>query len=351
MPKDWSTSGRDLDLYLDLDTARGRRAGLEEALRDAIRVGRLAPRTALPSTRSLAQYLGFARGTVSAAYDQLVAEGYLITRRGSGTMVADVPPPPAGPAGFAPPAAVPRHDLRPGRPDLTTRLYVRAGRSFRFPNTDELFGFDPITYATIFRGDLKPQEGTNREIGAYWNAASVSLHADLYRTDLTDEIAYDGTTYTNVNLPATRHQGLELDGHWRLSPAWSSRFAYTYTDATYRRGADAGKRIPSVPRNHAALTLTWHGGRAGTWSALVDYTGPQRYSGDDANLLATEPGYTTVDLRADWDIKPWRLTARVTNLFDRHYATYAGYSTAYADYYYYPADPRSLFVSARYTFR
>ena len=120
MPKDWSTSGRDLDLYLDLDTARGRRAGLEEALRDAIRVGRLAPRTALPSTRSLAQYLGFARGTVSAAYDQLVAEGYLITRRGSGTRVADVPPPPAGPVGFAPPAAVPRHDLRPGRPDLTT---------------------------------------------------------------------------------------------------------------------------------------------------------------------------------------------------------------------------------------
>ncbi|HCU96409.1 MAG TPA: GntR family transcriptional regulator, partial [Actinobacteria bacterium] len=109
-----------MDLYLDLDTARGRRAGLEEALRDAIRVGRLAPRTALPSTRSLAQYLGFARGTVSAAYDQLVAEGYLITRRGSGTRVADVPPPPAGPVGFAPPAAVPRHDLRPGRPDLTT---------------------------------------------------------------------------------------------------------------------------------------------------------------------------------------------------------------------------------------
>lgn len=38
------------------------------------------------------------RGTVSAAYDQLVTEGYLITRRGSGTRVADVPLPPAGPA-------------------------------------------------------------------------------------------------------------------------------------------------------------------------------------------------------------------------------------------------------------
>jgi len=79
----WATFG--VDLHLDLDSATGRRSGLERALRDAVRSGRLAPGARLPSTRALATELGLSRGTVSAAYDQLVAEGYLAARRGSGT--------------------------------------------------------------------------------------------------------------------------------------------------------------------------------------------------------------------------------------------------------------------------
>ena len=74
----WTTSG--VDLHLDLTEPGGRRAALERALRDAIRSGRLAPGARLPSTRALALELGTARGTVSAAYDQLIAEGYLVGR-------------------------------------------------------------------------------------------------------------------------------------------------------------------------------------------------------------------------------------------------------------------------------
>jgi GntR family transcriptional regulator/MocR family aminotransferase len=131
MSRDWPTSGRAVDLHLELSTARGRRAGLESALRDAIRAGRLVPGTTLPSTRALAVQLGMARGTVRVAYDQLAAEGYLITRRGSGTRVAEVPQPPAGMAGAEPPDAPPRYDLRPGRPDpgsFPAAAWLRATR-------------------------------------------------------------------------------------------------------------------------------------------------------------------------------------------------------------------------------
>ena len=65
------------------------RARLEAALRDAVRTGRLAPGTRLPSSRALAADLGLARNTVAEAYAQLVAEGWLTARRGSGTTVAD----------------------------------------------------------------------------------------------------------------------------------------------------------------------------------------------------------------------------------------------------------------------
>ncbi len=138
-----------VELHLDLDGAPGRtlRARAEHALREAVRGGRLAPGARLPATRALAAQLGVSRGVVVEAYAQLAAEGYLDTRRGGGTRVAEQPAPPptstsgvegrltvrdgpsvvprrpgagAGPgAGVAeapvvPPA--PRHDLRPSLP-------------------------------------------------------------------------------------------------------------------------------------------------------------------------------------------------------------------------------------------
>jgi GntR family transcriptional regulator/MocR family aminotransferase len=129
VPVDWSTFGVDLHL---VPGPGGRRAGLEHALRDAIRSGRLPPDTRLPSTRALATELRVARGTVTAAYNQLSAEGYLSARTGSGTVVADLP---RGntPRARAVPAdpQPPRHDLRPGSPDVSTfpvATWLRATR-------------------------------------------------------------------------------------------------------------------------------------------------------------------------------------------------------------------------------
>jgi GntR family transcriptional regulator/MocR family aminotransferase len=107
-----------VDLLLDVDMSGGRRRGVEQALRAAIRDGRLAAGEALPSTRQLAADLGLARGTVVDAYDQLVVEGYLATRPGGRTVVAATVPAPAAPAAVAAPAP-PRVDLRAGAPDLS----------------------------------------------------------------------------------------------------------------------------------------------------------------------------------------------------------------------------------------
>lgn len=48
---------------------------LECTVRDAVRDGRLTAGTRLPSSRALAAELGISRGVVTAAYDQLIAEG------------------------------------------------------------------------------------------------------------------------------------------------------------------------------------------------------------------------------------------------------------------------------------
>ena len=91
-----TTSGPELLVELD----RGRRAPLHsqlaDGLRDAIRTGRLAPHARLPSSRVLAADLGVSRRLVVDAYSQLVAEGFLLSRQGSGT--------------FGPPPSTPRAD-------------------------------------------------------------------------------------------------------------------------------------------------------------------------------------------------------------------------------------------------
>ncbi len=107
------------DLHLRIEPGKGRRAALEEALRDAIRAGRLQAGTDLPSSRTLATDLGLARGTVVEAYAQLTAEGYLRTRARSGTQVATAPSTPS-PAAVPRPEATtrPRYDLRPITADV-----------------------------------------------------------------------------------------------------------------------------------------------------------------------------------------------------------------------------------------
>jgi GntR family transcriptional regulator/MocR family aminotransferase len=58
-------------------------------IRSAALSGVLGPGTKLPSSRALATSLGVARASVVAAYEQLLAEGYVEARAGSGTFVAD----------------------------------------------------------------------------------------------------------------------------------------------------------------------------------------------------------------------------------------------------------------------
>jgi GntR family transcriptional regulator/MocR family aminotransferase len=114
-------------------TGRADSLQLAEALRAAIRDGRLTAGSKLPSTRALAQELGMARGTVTRAYQQLTSEGFLLSRQGAPTVVAErlTTEPPAQPTPTADPEPAPLWDFRPGRPDLSSfprRDWLAASR-------------------------------------------------------------------------------------------------------------------------------------------------------------------------------------------------------------------------------
>lgn len=105
---------------------------LMNALRSGIREGRLAAGSALPPSRSLADELGCSRWTVTEAYGQLVAEGYLTATQGAATRVRDL----GSPSVDTRPSAVAiqqraRFDLAPGVPDLAAFPRSRWAESYR----------------------------------------------------------------------------------------------------------------------------------------------------------------------------------------------------------------------------
>jgi GntR family transcriptional regulator/MocR family aminotransferase len=140
MAIEWSGLSPGLLVRLDRSASQPLRAQLEASLREAIRGGRLRAGERLPSTRELARELGVSRGMVQDCYGQLLAEGYLTSRGGSATRVADVSGQPAGdqlaagravvspsppPPGRQPPEPPLIADFEHGVPDLSS-----------FPRTD-----------------------------------------------------------------------------------------------------------------------------------------------------------------------------------------------------------------------
>ncbi|MER7838792.1 PLP-dependent aminotransferase family protein [Streptomyces sp. NPDC096040] len=214
MEKPWATLG--IDLHLE-PAGPGLRRGLTDALREAVRGGRLVPGTRLPSSRSLAADLGIARNTVADAYADLVAEGWLTARQGSGTRVAAREP--AMPPGRRKATATagttaerPAYDLRAGRPDLSAfprTEWLRAARRALTTAPNEAFGYgDPrgrvelrtalATYLARARGVRADPE---RIVICAGFAHGLSLLGRLLRARGADTVAVES---------------YGLDEHWRL---------------------------------------------------------------------------------------------------------------------------------------
>jgi GntR family transcriptional regulator/MocR family aminotransferase len=88
------------EIDLELPSAGGRTLSesLCGQLRRAIVDGRIPPGARLPATRKAARLYGVSRNTAAAVYEQLLSEGYVVTRQGSGTYVAERAPAMRSPA-------------------------------------------------------------------------------------------------------------------------------------------------------------------------------------------------------------------------------------------------------------
>jgi GntR family transcriptional regulator/MocR family aminotransferase len=163
-----TNTGPELLVELDRATRRPLRAQLEDGLRGAVRSGRLPAGARLPATRALASDLGVSRRLVVDAYAQLLAEGYLVARRGSGTFVAEAASVVAAPV-LEPEARTLAFDFFPGYPDLASfprGAWLRAMRETLREAPDRTFGYPDARGAPELRRALAEHLGRVRGVAA-----------------------------------------------------------------------------------------------------------------------------------------------------------------------------------------
>ena len=180
-------AGSEALVSLDRDAPRlGEQLTAE--LRGAIRSGRLAPGTRLPSTRDLATDLKISRGLTVQAYEQLTAEGLLVSRRGAGTIVTGSGAPSLRVAASRTTDALrtpPIAPLHPGSPDPA--LFPRAAwrRAYQEALRD-------LPDGGLGYGDPDGLPELRRELASYLGrvrAASVDAASLIVTTGASQAIA------------------------------------------------------------------------------------------------------------------------------------------------------------------
>lgn len=231
----WATFG--IDLHLD-PAGPGLRRGLTDALREAVRTGRLAPGTRLPSSRSLAADLGIARNTVADAYADLVAEGRLTARQGSGTRVADraVPgPPPTARSPRRAPGRLP-YSLLPGTPDLASfprAEWLKATRRALAAAPHDAFGYGDARGRPELRAALADYLARVRGVRADPERLVV-CSGFAHGLRLLCEVLHDRGART---LAVESHG---LDAHWNLATRAGLDTAPLPHDTLGTRAQDTG---------------------------------------------------------------------------------------------------------------
>jgi len=223
--------------------------------------------------------------------------------------------------------------------------YIRLAKSFRSPVLDEMWNYFSGTITV-----LDPQTAQHIEIGTRQTFANgMTLNANLFRMNITDEIAFDGTN--NVNLDKTRHDGLNLDVHDKIDNAISFSAGLAVRKATFREGVNKGNTIPLVPANKITLSGFYKFDKNSQLGLTAIHTGERYFDNDFDNAVKKMPAYTLLNLTYSKAFDHWKARVLVQNLTnvstaDSGYYAYAWWLVPPADVYtYYPLPERALYFT------
>jgi hemoglobin/transferrin/lactoferrin receptor protein len=209
------------------------------------------------------------------------------------------------------------------RLDETVNLYANAGRAFRAPTLLELYFDGPHDVGSdIGNPDLEPEKSWNFDVGAKFQSARSSAFATVFYNRIQDyivKVPVPGTEdYEWQNVGNASLWGVEFGGDVDIGDGFSLFGTLAYVEG---RDVDANEPLPSIPPFTAyyGVRYEWKaesGHRV--WAELGATTAAAQTLAADGEKET--PGWTRIDLRAQYDAKDWlSIVLAAENLTDELY--------------------------------
>ncbi len=232
------------------------------------------------------------------------------------------------------------------------KVFLRADQNYRFPTVEE--------HTNVPFGDppgLLTQEGISLEIGTEYQHGNDRYRVTLYSIDLDNEIAFDSTGFSNLNLDKTTRDGIIFEASNQWTQAINTRLSVTMLDAEISGGSFKGNNLPLVPEQTIRLDTTYYFYPELLFGLEVIAVGKQVFGGDFDNQLSRLPSYEVVNTHVSYDYKNWLFAFRVNNLLDEEYSESGSQFTDFSAFplvtnheAFYPSPERNFWLSARYSF-
>jgi len=221
-------------------------------------------------------------------------------------------------------------------PASGTKLRATYGTGFQAPGADDRYGVP--AYFQPANPNVVPERSRAWDVGVdqEFFGGRLLVSATYFETRFDDLFSFDPVTFATINIPDAEARGVELGLVARPLDNVTLHAGYTWLEA---ENLTDDVRLIRRPRHSVTLDGDWRVTEA--WSvgaglrAVID-----RVDGDVYSPVSAED-YTVVRVFAAWRARrDLTLRARVENILDENYSETAGY----------PGLPLAFYASAEWRF-
>ena len=206
-----------------------------------------------------------------------------------------------------------------------TRLKATVGTGFKAPTIDELFHSYPV-FNFFANPNLEPESSHGFDLGFDQSLAGgqLTFGATYFRNVISNLITDNADFTTYANIGRARTDGVESFIAYQPLKSLTLRLDYTYTQAI---DAILNQDLLRRPKHKGSLNLGWQATTRFSLHTTVLTVGDWADGNRDFSIPRLRaPGYTTVDVAANFDINSkLAVFGRVDNLFDRRYQNPTGF--------------------------
>jgi len=208
-------------------------------------------------------------------------------------------------------------------------VYANVATSFETPALSELSANPSGDQG--FNEDLEAQKATNYELGIKGQLTkALSYQVALFHIDTQDDLvpfelaAFPDRTFFR-NAGRTTRDGVEIEGAYSISKAWTFTAAYTFSDFKYDdfttpNGSFDGNLLPGIPKHLTNLGLQYRSEKGFYASVQASLVGKQ--FANDSNGTTVD-GYENINVRAGYDFTYKKIKIRpyagLNNLLDQEF--------------------------------